>query len=290
MIYRVDPTETPFISGIGKESIDATLFEWQTQALASPAANAQLDGDDVTSYTAVTPTVRVTNRAQISRKVYLVSGTEQAIKKAGRKDEVAYQDMLKGLELRRDMEYAATQNTTAVAGNSTTARTTRGLEGWIATNDSFGAGGASPNPTSNTAPTDGTQRAYTETILKGDIQLVYTAGGNPGVLMVGAAQKQVVSTFTGNSTRFNEAKGEKLFSAFDFYKSDFGTLKVVPNRNQRNRTAFLLDMELWSLCTLRPMKATDLAKTGDADKRMVLVEWGIKAKNEAGNGASRDLT
>ena len=290
LIYNIAPTDTPFMSGIGKGKASNVFFEWQTDTLASAANNAQLDGDDVGSFTAVTPTVRIGNRTQISRKTMVVSATEQAILKAGRKDEVAYQVTLKMKELKRDMETALTQNTTSVTGNTTTARQTRGLEGWVATNNSLGASGVAPAPSTNTAPTDGTQRAFTEAMLKSVAQLVFTAGGDPDMLMVGAAQKQVVSTFTGNATRTKDAKDGSLQTSISVYTSDFGTFKIAPNRFQRNRTAFLLQTDMWKLMTLRPMQVVDLAKTGDADKKLLVCEYGLMSNQEAASGAVRDLT
>src|SRR4029077_11650251 len=82
----------------------AVKHEWQVQALATAlTTNAQLEGDDISADAAVV-TVRKFNQAQIARKVPQVSGTQQAVDHAGRGNEMAYQEMLKGLELRRDME------------------------------------------------------------------------------------------------------------------------------------------------------------------------------------------
>jgi len=290
LIQNIAPTDTPFMSAVKKGKAENVYFEWQIDTLAANANNAQLDGDDVASYTAVTPTVRVGNRTQISRKNFLVSGTEQAVLKAGRKDELAYQTTLKMKELKRDMETALTQNTTAITGTTVVARQTRGLEGWVATNNNMGGGGVAPVVSTNTAPTDGTARPFTEAMLKDIAQKVFTAGGDPDMLMVGPAQKQVVSTFQANATRFKEAEDSKLNASIAVYTSDFGTFKIAPNRFQRNRTAFLLQTDMWQLMTLRPMQVVDLAKTGDADKKMILVEYGLKSMQEAASGAVRDLT
>lgn len=289
-IYNIAPTDTPFMSGIKKGKAQNVFFEWQIDSLTAAANNAQLDGDDVASFTAVTPTSRVGNRTQISRKVFLVSGTEQSVLKAGRKDEVAYLTALKIKELKRDQETALTQNTTAVTGSTTVARQTRGLEGWVATNNSLGATGVAPNPTTNTAPTDGTQRAFTETLLRAALLSAYTAGGNPDTIMAGPGNRQVLSTFTGNATRFKKAEDSQLNSTISVYISDFNELKVVPNRFQRNRTAFCLQMDMWQLNVLRSYDTVELAKTGDADKRMVIVEYGLQSNQEAASAAVRDLT
>jgi hypothetical protein len=288
VIYRITPTVTPFLSAIPKIKAAQPLHEWQTQDLASSANNAQIEGDD-TAATAATPTVRLSNRTQISSKVIVVSGTQIASNTAGRKDELAYQLSLKALELRRDQETALTQNTTAVTGNSSTARQLRGLEGWCKTNSDLGASGADPDYVGNTAPTDGTQRAFTEAQLKNVLQKVFTQGGEPDLLMLGASQKQTFSTFTGNSTRMDKGEDGKVFAATDVYVSDFGEIQAKANRFQRSRTAFVLQSDKWALAVLRPYQTTELAKTGDAEKRLLVVEYTLEARQEKASGVIRDL-
>jgi hypothetical protein len=293
MIYNIAPTDTPFLSGVKKGKAANVYFEWQTDTLDAAANNAQLDGDDITSFPAITPSVRIGNRTQISRKPIIISGTEQAVLKAGRKDELGYQVGLKIKALKRDQETALTQNTTAVTGTTSVAKQTRGLEGWVATNNSLSTGatpGVAPIPSSNTAPVDGTQRAFTEAMLKDVCQKVFSAGGDPDLLMVGAIQKQTVSTFTGNQTKTQDTSDGKLMTAISVYTSDFGTFKVMPNRFQRNRTAFLLQLDMWQLNTLRATQVVDLAKTGDADKKLIVCEYGLQSNQEAASGAIRDLT
>lgn len=278
------------MSGIGKASADNTLHEWQTQDLAAAANNAQIEGDDA-SAVAATPTTRLNNRTQISTKTIIVSGTQiSGMNPAGRKNELAYQVSLKGLEMKRDMETALTQNTVTVTGNSTTARQLRGLEGWLATNNSLGVGGVAPSYATNTAATDGTARAFTEAQLKTVLQSIFTEGGEPDMIMVSGTNKQTFSTFTGGGTRFDKAEDKSVTASVDVYVSDFGTLKVVPNRFQRSRTAFILQMDMWKLATLRPMQTVELAKTGDAEKRELIVEYTLEACQEKSSGSVRDLT
>lgn len=289
IIYNIAPMDTPFMSGIKKGKAANTFFEWQTDTLASAANNKVNEGNDYASTaTAVTATVRIGNYCQISDKNGTVSGTQRAVKTAGRKDEFAYQIAKRGKELKRDMEYAITQNGTY---SSTDARQTRGLAGWCATNCLFGAGaGAAPIVSSNTAPVAGTSRAFTESLLKTNLQSIWTAGGNPTMLMLGGALKQEVSTFTGNSTRMSEAEEQTLYANVDVYYSDFGKLKIVPNRFMETTTAFQLDMEYWKLNYLRPFNTEELAKTGDADRFLLNVEYGLEADQEAASGQIRDLT
>ena len=296
VITNISPEETPFISNIGRESVTNTLFEYQTDALAAAAANAQLEGDDVAAFDAVVPTVRVTNFCQISRNTIVLSATEEVVNKAGRRSELAYQIAKRSSELKRDQEFTMLQNVGADAGNTTTARKTGSLLAFLKTNTSVGTGGA--DPSYNTLPsatrTDGTQRAFTETILKDVVQKVYVSGGQPKLLMVGPVNKQRVSGFTGiASSRFNIDGGAKpatLIGAVDVYVSDFGNLSVIPNRIQRERDAFVLDPDYAKMVVLRPYQQVELAKTGDADKRMLLVEYGLKITAENSHGIAADLT
>ena len=286
-IYNISPTDTPFQAAIDKNKATAVLHEWQTDALAAAAANAQLEGDEIT-FGAVTATSRINNRCQISRKTVIVSGTQDAVNSAGRKKEMVYQLMLRSKELRRDMEFVLTNNQAPVTGDSTTARALRPLVGWYATNDSRGASGA--DGSTSAAATDGTQRALTETLLKTVIQNCWTAGGEPDTIMTGAFNKTVISGFTGNNTRTQDTSDKKLIAAIDVYVSDFGTHKIVPNRFSRARDVHVLDTSLWALSTLRPIQTVDLAKTGDATKGAVLCEYTLESRNEAGSGVVADCT
>jgi hypothetical protein len=290
VIFNIAPTDTPFLSMLERGSVTQKRHQWQTDSLASAANNAQLEGDDASAL-AATATTLYDNYTQISTKTVQVSGSNRAMQKWGRsKDELAYQVALRGKEIKRDMEFALTQNTTYNAGAAGTARQLRGLEGWIATNNNLGATGVAPVPSTNTAPTDGTQRAMTEAMFKDVILKCYTSGGSPAIAMFGPFNRQQASSFTGNSTRTDDGEDKTLTATLNVYVSDFGDLKLIPNRFQRARTGFVLDMDYWKLGTLRPMQIEDLAKTGDSDKRMIVTEYTLIASQEAASGAVRDLT
>lgn len=296
VIYNISPEETPFISNVSRENVKNTYFEWQTDVLAAASSsNAALEGDDISSFQAVTPTARVGNYTQISTKNVIISGTLEAVDKAGRRSELTYQLAKMGSELKRDMESALLANQAAVAGNTTTARRTAGLPAWLTSNTDFGTGGADPTvgSTPTAARTDGTQRAFTETLLKNVIAEVWTSGGTPKMLMVGAFNKQAASAFSGIATKFRDVPAgqqAQIIGAADVYVSDFGTVNIVPNRFQRARDAFVVDPEYASLAILRPIQQTELAKTGDAEKRLMLVEYGLKVSNQAAHGIVADLT
>jgi hypothetical protein len=224
IIYRIDPVDTPFMTGVDKTKADAVLHEWQTQALAAADnTNARLEGDDATT-TAVTPTVRLGNVCQISDKVARVSGTQQAVEHAGRDDELAYQEMLKGLELKRDMETILVgTNQAKVTGDDTTPRKTASVLSWVKSNTSKGASGVDPSAANGTGTrTDGTQRVFTEAQLKSVLNSIWINGGKPDTIMVGAFNKQVFSTFTGRASPIEDTKKKKITASVDAYESDFG--------------------------------------------------------------------
>jgi hypothetical protein len=288
-IYNINPEETPFLSAIGKDKGVAQLEEWQTDVLTAAANNKVEQGNEAT-FSAITPTVRAGNRMQISEKTYAVTGSQEAVSKAGRKSEIAYQDAKKMIELKRDIEFAAMQNTTAIAASAGVPGQARGVAGWLATNNSMGTSGVAPNPVSNTAPTDGTQRTLTEQLLKDVGKLAWDQGGNPTLLFVPSAQRATVSGFTGGATKFDKTEDKTLNATVEVYVGDFGRYSIINSRYQRARDIFLIDPEMFALMTLRPMKGDDLAKTGDSKKRMINTEWTLKCKNEAGSAAIRDLS
>ena len=295
IITNIAPEETPYMSNIGRENVSNALFEFQTDTLAAAAANAQLEGDDVASYDAVTATVRMQNYAQISRKTIILSATEEVVNKAGRRSELAYQISKRASELKRDQEFVMLNGGIAVAGDSTTARVTASLGAFIKTNTDKQTNGTDPSYTTlpNSARTDGNVRTFTETILKNVIQKVWSQGGTPKILMCGPVNKQRVSGFSGiASSRFNIDGGAKpatLVGAVDVYVSDFGNVQVIANRFQRERDAWVIDPDYAKMTMLRPYQQVELAKTGDAEKRMLIVEWGHKVTSELAHGLAADL-
>ena len=284
VIYRITPTQTPTLSMAAKTKATNTLHEWQTQDLAAAASNAQAEGDDASAKT-VTPTVRLNNRTQISTKTVIVSGTQQAMNPAGRKDELAYQLSLASAELKRDMEFDLTQRDVS----ATSPRASRGLRGWIVDNVNNN-GGTLASYTSNTGYTVGTQRTFTETLLKDVLQKQFTAGGEPDVIMLSPAAKQTFSSFTGNSTRFDKGEDAKLFASVDVYVSDFGELKAVPNRFQATRDVFILQTDKLAVAYLRPFQTVELAKTGDSEKRELIVEYTLECRAPKAHGAIYDIS
>ena len=299
VIYNISPESTPFISNMTKRrQVTNTFFEWQTDSLASAGVNAVIDGDDLSSFTAVSATSRLGNYTMISRKDFIIADNMAGtLDLAGRRSEIAYQLAKKGDELKRDMEFNMVGvNQAAVAGNNTTARKTASLSAFIRTTTSKGTGGGDPTVSSgivNAARTDGTQRAFTETMLKAVVSSVWSEGGEPEILMVGPFNKQAVSAFAGIAAQRYMAPADgpsSIIGAADVYISDFGAISVVPSRFSRERDAYVIDPDLVEMASLRPLQSEELAKTGDATKFMMLAEYGLQVNQEAGLGIIADLT
>lgn len=283
IIYRISPTQTPVLNRSAKAKATATLHEWQVQELAAAATNVAVEGDDATAKV-VTPTVRLTNRTQISTKTVVVSGSQQAVNSAGRKDEMGYQMSLASFELKRDMERDMTQLDVL----ATSPRQSRGLRGWLVDNVNRN-GGTLASYTANTGYTAGTLRSFVETQVKDVLQQVYTAGGMPDTIMLPPALKQTFSSFTGNATRMDKSEDQKLYAAVDFYVSDFGTIEAVPNRFMATRDVFILESAKLAVAYLRPFFTKELAATGDAEKRELIVEYTLECKAPKAHGAVYDV-
>jgi hypothetical protein len=292
IIYDISPTETPFMSSIGKTKATAVYHEWQTDSLAAATtANAAIEGADATSAT-LAPTVRLGNYTQIIQKTVQVSGTLDTVNKAGRKSEKAYQLAKASAELKRDLETILLANQGRSAGTSTIARKLGSILSWIKTNSDKASDGSDPATIGVSTRTDGTQRTFTETLLKTVVSEVFVSGGSPKILMVGAAGKQKVSSFAGIAAQRYMAPGNTpttIIGAADVYMSDFGTMSVVPNRFMRTRDALVLDPEYAALAYLRPFQTNDLAKTGDSENTQLLAEVTLEVKNEAAHGGIFDL-
>jgi hypothetical protein len=305
VIYNISPTEVPLQANIGRGSAESTLHEWQIDELdVVDTANAAIDGQDFGA-DASDPAQRIGVFMQISVKYIAVSRRANIVNKAGRKSELAYQIAKKGKELRRDVEAIACENQATLQGTSAIASLTAGLGAWVATNTVRGAGGADPTLSGGTfgqpttAAVDGAVAALSETNMLQVLREAYTQGGNPNMLMCGVAVKQLFSNymFTANARIATQRQdqgpvnrgGVSVVGAVDVYVSDFTVLDVVPNRFQRERDFWVLDTEYWELAYLDGYKTETIAKIGDAERRQILVDWGLCSLNEAASGVVADV-
>lgn len=295
IIKNIAPTATPFLSNAKTGKAKQTFTEWQTDTLAAAvSSNQQLEGDNITSYTAVVPTVRLGNYCEIARKVGSLSETVGVVDSAGGANDKGYVMANLGKELKRDMETSLLANKACSAGSTSAARVTGGLKAWIKTNYSKASDATVPSYTTTPSGTwtDGTAEAFTETRLKAALQLGFTNGANFSTAMVGAFNKQQFSAFVGVVELMSNVgrSAATIIGAADSYVSDFGVISVVPNRFQPSNAALLLDWDMVQVNYLRPVKSIDLAKTGDADNFMILAEYGLAVLNEKGLGIVNDCT
>tara|TARA_R110002096_G_scaffold433389_1_gene652043 strand:- start:856 stop:1806 length:951 start_codon:yes stop_codon:yes gene_type:complete len=294
VIYDISPTDTPFMSMGGRESAVAVNHEWQTDALAAAADNFAEEGATLTA-AEPTATTRLGNICQISTKTTLVSGTLDAVSKAGRKEELAYQMSKRAKELKRDMErsYVGVNVAKTPMAADTTVRKLGSLTSWVATNVSAGSGGSGAG--NGAARTDGTARAFTETLLKAVILTSFNNGADIKYLMMAPSQKQTFSSFVGvgggsGVSNFNDVKDQRIIGGMDVYVSDFGEMAVVPNRFQRSRDVWLLDPEYYAIAYLRPFFQREVASTSDGEQRAIIAEHTLVVKNEKALGAVYDLS
>jgi hypothetical protein len=299
-IYNVDPFDTPFMSLVGRSRATAKTHEWQTDTLATAVTtNAQIEGDVIVG-TAATPTVRLANYCQISYKDVVVTGTQEAVNKAGRASEVAYQAAKKLKELKRDMESVICANQRGLAGATGTARKLRSLAAFIntdantnrytgSTSGTKGKDSTAPNSATG-APTDaGNTRAFTELLLKSVLAGVYSSGGDPTFIMVGPHNKQVLSTFTGRSSSREIVPKSTILAAADVYASDYGDLKIFPNRFGRDRDVVVGDPAYAAISFLRPPVMKDLAVTGDSIRKFIVTEYTLEMRNYKAFGVVADV-
>lgn len=295
VIYRVAPEETPFISNIGKAKASAILHEWQTESLATPdASNANLEGDDVATLDAPTLTSRVSNYCQIFRKTFGVSRTQEIVDKAGRASEVNRQKVLKGIELRRDMEARFIGNFASNAQAGSTPRGAGGALAWIASNASVGASGTNGGWASGvvSAASNGTARAFTEALVKQALSAAFGNGARPTQAYMGPTQKQQFSAFTGIAQIRAEASGTRMatiYGAADVYVSDFGALTLIPHPYGLSRDVLLADPEYFAVGVLDGTKSKQLSDTGDSSKFIMTNESTLVCRNEKAHAVIRDL-
>jgi len=289
IIMNISPVDTPLLTMAKKGEAEATYTEWPIESLAAAdGTNANIEGDDATTDASTTPS-RVGNYTQLVDKVFQVSTTQDAIKKYGAKNEFARQKAKKGKELKRDMETIMLRNQARVVGAAGVAQLMRGLPSWYATNANRGAGGA--NGSASTAATDGTQRNFTEALFRATLVTAITnANELPSVVMAGPANRANLSTqLSGNSTRFYELKDGQLNASISVYRSDYGPLKFVMNRFQRERDMHFINPDYLQIRTLEPMQYQDLAKTGLSRRGQMWTNFTLAVLNEGAHAVLADL-
>lgn len=294
VIYRIDPDETPIFSALKKETSNGIFTEWQVQELAAASGTNYVNEGADASIGTPTATSRLGNYHQISVAAVAVSKTLDAVEKAGRDKELAYQKVLKSLELRRDIEKSI--GDTDVARSGSDPRKSASLSCWI-TNGSVGASGAFATGDGTDAVTGGTDRALTLQLIEDGMQAAWEDGGNPKMLIASATNRANFSNLTASSNLVNnqvnmtQAKEVTYVGSTSVFLTDFGTLEVAPSRFLSNDRVFMIDPDFASLCTIngRNFAENEIAPTGDAEKFQIVTEWALKVQAPKAHAMILDL-
>lgn len=291
IIYDVSPTETPLLSALPRGKATSTKHEWQVDALAAASgANAVIEGDDATT-DASTATTRLFNYRQISDKVARVTGTQEAVNKAGRRSEMAYQMEKRMKEIKRDVETRLLGNYAYVAGNDTLAAECAGMQAYVKTNTSKASDATASAGNGSDIHTDGTARAVQESMVEEVLALAWTNGGNPTLGIMNAFQKRKFASFSGSSTKTSDGDKKKVVNSVDIYVDPLGNeVRLVPCRQAPTDVMFFIDPEYAKFCTLRDFGTKELAVTGDSVRKQILVEYTLEVCNEKAHAGVYDLT
>jgi hypothetical protein len=300
VISNISPMDRPFTANIDQIKGKAVYTTWLKDSLAAAALNAQVEGDDASYTTAVTIT-KLGNYQQILRKTFIISGSLEAVDKAGRASEVKYQLMKAGKELMRDVEFSALGMQESSEGGNTTARQMGGVGSWIPTSDNSGNGyrmsdGSTAAFASGKtgAVTAGTNVALTSTALLTALGYAWIDGGEVDTILTGKFNRAAVRGFGNlatNQIQLNKSgEAAKLIDSVEVYVTDYGKHKLVLSRFQDEENIYCLDMKTWAMSYLRPVTQEVLAKTGDAEKRMLIAEATLVCRNPDANAKIQDLT
>lgn len=280
VVARIDSDETPIYSGASKRTTNGIFAEFLVQELASAATdNHRNEGADMTD-SGVTALTRFGNYHQISSRGFLISNTVEQVDKAGVESEVAYQTVLAGLDLRRDIEKMI--GDTNVARSSSDPRKSASLITWITNGDAPADMAFATGDGSDTADLTGTSRALTLDQIDASMQAAWTDGGNPRLLVASASNRANISDLTQSGTNLvsnqatTTARAPITFNgAVSILFNDFGQLEVIPSRFMGNDKVFLIDPDHVAIGALngRNFVEQEIAPTGDAQKRQILCEW-----------------
>ena len=302
-IYDLYPDDTYFLTNLEKTKASSTLHEWLGDTLAAPASNINIEGNEGSFSSIVSPT-RYANYTQIFVKEFIVSDTQEKVAKAGRKTEGARQTVKQMRELKNDVEWAMVRNQAAGAGSATSGRVLGSMENWIgagdtpsaaaATNEVLATAGAAASTAAISskvpgAVTDASTNgagAITSAALEYALEGAWADGGYTDIIAVAGSVKQVINGFTSIATR-NVEIGRRdeavITGAADVYVSSFGVHRVLLHRHVRTSVALCLDTSTWACSSLRDFFMERLAKTGDGHKYSLRYEGTLECRSPDAN-------
>jgi len=274
IITNISPVETPFFSRFGKTKASGVYHEWQTDALANAADNANIEGADYT-FSKPASRTRTGGYVQYFRTAVEVSDLQRMVDTAGLEDEFAYQMAKKMKEHARDIELALVTGT-GNSGASGTARRLKGVLAWISTTNTTGTG-------------TGTQ-ALSEAMFNDTLEDIWDQGGIPDFAYANGSQKRKISDFTGGTTKNLNAEEKVIYQGVDVYDSDFGRIKIVPHRHMTSSVVAILQNDLWKVATVSGTRKTDVAKIGASTRAVIETYLTLESRNEKGSGKITQLS
>lgn len=287
-IYKISPHKHPFMSAIGKGKADSTKVEWLEDTDRAAGANAHKEVE-VATFSEASAASRLYNYTQIFRESFAVSNTLRQVATIGRSDEVQRLTKKALMAVADDMEYAFTNNTTAAAGDASTARTTKGAAGFIDTNKFVPSGYGST-----------TANLFTEAVFLDLMQKCWNAGGEPSMLLVPGSQSQKIASWTQaqRQTVNTNADSRTLVMEVVLLQTPFGSVKVELSRfiaeddqsGTKYDSVFILDPKRFQSATLQSVKLEELARTGNFTPYMVEGQAALKCYNEKANAKATKLT
>jgi hypothetical protein len=289
-IYNIDPFDTPVMSAIRRRNVKNRLFDWQTEFLPLVNLNNAFEEGFLLVNSASQPTIRKNNVTQISKRDATVSGSQEEVDAAGKGSEMAHQMAMASKVLKSDIEAMICSRQARVDGNDAgVARVTEGISHWLgrATDRNAAVAGAIAPGTSVAAlpvlATDAfavpTAVQLTEQMLGDAMQKAYSNGASPTLWVVPPGPKRTVSTFTGRSTSQVLVGKTEVVSTVDVIATDFGRVKCIPSRWVAADVGLLIDPDYIAVAFFRSFRQFLMAKVGDAESRMIVVEFGVEMRN-----------
>lgn len=299
VIWDLFSMDTFFQNTIDKEDVSNPQHQWVFDALAAAGNNKQLQGDSFT-YTTLATATRVSNYTQIAYKAISVSETLKASGNVGG-NPMSRATMKAMKEYKRDVEFDLLGRQGSSAGATGTAAASGGVCAWIwgtgaaiVGNTVYPSTGGTGGNTTGTTPsyasaavagqTDGTTSS--STVVLADItaaaELAWTDGGEPDVIIASSSQKKYIDQLSSLATRMvdiGRTDPLPISNSANVIVTSFGTFKVVMSRYLNRTTTLVMQMDKWAMGQLRAPKVVDIAKTADADQKVIIGEYTLIARN-----------
>lgn len=260
-ITDISPLDTPLLSMLNRTTATSTKHEWLEDSLAAVDTAAALEGDEFTPAAITTPTRHV-NYTQILRKDFMISGSNEAALHAGMSSQIGYQGRRALEELARNTEATLIQGVQDAVplGDTDDERAMDGLSALAG----------------NTTAALGTVATVTEEQMTSLLELIWDDGVMADTVLANSHLKKQFSRYT-TVDRIHHDGGvndpRAIVRNVEMYESDFGTVNVFLERYvNAGDIGYAFAKQYLNVAIFRPTRLERLAKTGDAEKIMVLHE------------------